>query len=138
MPVLIDLNVILDVLMDRAPHAEASAQVLGLAETGRVQALCCAASFSTLHYLLNKHSDAATSRRHLLAVRRILPIAAVDGPVIDAALQLGWRDFEDAIVHESARLAGAEAIVTRDATGFANAPLRIYTPTEFLAALGHG
>lgn len=135
MRVLIDLNVILDVLMDRQPHAEMSTRVLALVETGRVDACCCAASFDTLDYLLAKAFDQPTRRRHLRTVRRLLSVAAVDAAVIDAAMNLDWDDFEDAIAHESARLAGAIAIVTRNPRDYAAATLNIYSPTEFCAAL---
>lgn len=135
MRVLIDLNVILDVLMDRQPHAEMSARVLAQVETGRVEGYCCAASFDTLDYLLAKAFDQPVQRRHLHTVRRLLPVAAVDAAVIDAAITLDWDDFEDAIVHESARLAGATAIVTRNPRDYAAATLTIYSPAEFYAAL---
>lgn len=136
MRVLIDLNVILDVLQDRAPHAEMSARVLALIETGRVEGCFCAASFDTLDYLLAKAFDTPTRKRHLHTVRRLLAVAAVDAQVIDAAMNMGWDDFEDAIVHESARLAGAAAIVTRNPSDYSSATLRVYTPSEFCAAIG--
>ncbi|MDP2832021.1 MAG: PIN domain-containing protein [Pseudomonadota bacterium] len=136
MRVLIDLNVILDVLLDRAPHAEMSARVLALIETGRVEGCFCAASFATLDYLLAKAFDTPTRKRHLHTVRRLLAVAAVDAQVIDAAMNMGWDDFEDAIVHESARLAGAVAIVTRYPRDYSSATLRVYTPSEFCAAVG--
>lgn len=136
MRVLIDLNVILDVLQDRAPHAEMSARVLALIETGRVEGCFCAASFDTLDYLLAKAFDTPTRKRHLHTVRRLLAVAAVDAQVIDAAMSLGWEDFEDAIVHESARLAGAVAIVTRNPSDYSSATLSVYTPSEFCAVIG--
>ena len=68
-------------------------------------------------------------------MRQILAVAPVDARVIDAAMDLGWDDFEDAIVHENARLAGAVAIVTRNPRDYATASLRVYSPAEFCAAL---
>ena len=134
MRVLIDLNVILDVLQDRSPHAEMSARVLALVETGRVEGCICAVSFATLDYILAKVVDMPTRRRHLRVVHRLLTVAAVDAQVIDSAINLGWGDFEDAIVHESARLAGASAIVTRNLNDYGSATLRVYSPSEFCAA----
>lgn len=133
MRVAIDLNVILDVLLDRKPHVEHSSLALAYVEKGMVEGCFCAASVDTLDYLLTKAYALPERRRHLTTIRRLLAIAAVDAQVIDAALKLGWNDLEDAIVHESARLAGASAIVTRNAGDFAGATLAIYTPTEFCA-----
>ena len=62
-------------------------------------------------------------------------VAVVDGAVIGDAIALDFQDFEDAVIHEAARRAGAAAIVTRDATGFARASLPILEPRELLAAV---
>lgn len=135
MRVLIDLNVILDVLMDRQPHAEMSTKALALVEIGKVDGCLCAASFDTLDFLLAKTFDQTARYRYLRTVRRLLAVATVDAAVIDAAINLEWNDFEDAIVHECARLAAASAIVTRNPADFSAAMLTIYSPAEFCAAI---
>ena len=43
--------------------------------------------------------------------------------------------FEDAVLHEAARHANVDAIVTRDSRGFARAALPIHTPTDLLNVL---
>ncbi|MFZ5484078.1 MAG: PIN domain-containing protein [Pseudomonadota bacterium] len=133
MRIAIDLNVLLDVLLDREPHVEHSSRVLALLEQGLAEGYFCAASVDTLDYILTKAYALPERRKHLSTVRRLLAIATVDATVIDAALNLGWDDLEDAIVHESARLAGATAIVTRNPDDFAGASIAIHTPTEFCA-----
>jgi antirestriction protein ArdC len=50
-------------------------------------------------------------------------------------LDLDLVDYEDAVLHEAARHAGAEAIVTRDLKGFARARLKLYAPDELLRFL---
>jgi predicted nucleic acid-binding protein len=47
--VLFDTNVILDVLLDREPHVEASATAWATAETGRVEGMLAAHAVTTLH-----------------------------------------------------------------------------------------
>lgn len=131
MRVAIDLNVILDVLLDRKPHVEHSSLTLAILETGQIEGCFCAASVDTLDYILTKAYALPERRKHLITLRRLLAIAVVDAQVIDAALKLDWNDLEDAIVHESARLAGASAIVTRNPGDYAGATLAVYTPTEF-------
>lgn len=49
--VLIDLDVVLDVLLDRAPHAEASAALWAAVEAGEADGLLAAHCVTTLHYL---------------------------------------------------------------------------------------
>ena len=53
----------------------------------------------------------------------------------EGALGLGFDDFEDAVLHEAGRLAGADAVVTRDPSGFARVTLRVYEPSVLIAAL---
>ncbi|WP_133511348.1 PIN domain-containing protein [Candidatus Thiosymbion oneisti] len=133
MRVIFDLNVLLDVLLDRVPHATDSAAALRLAETHTVEGYLCAAGVGTLDYLLTRGLDRKQARFHLGNVRKTLHIAAVTEAVIDAALALDWPDLEDAIVHESARLGGVDAIVTRDLADFSAASLAIFVPKQLVA-----
>jgi hypothetical protein len=52
--------------------------------------------------------------------------------VLTDALELDFPDYEDAVLHEAARHAGAEAIVTRDPKGFPKPRLKVYAPEELL------
>jgi hypothetical protein len=55
--------------------------------------------------------------------------------VLTDALALGFPDYEDAVLHESARHAGASASVTRDRPGFVKGQLTVYDPGELLRML---
>jgi hypothetical protein len=67
----------------------------------------------------------------------ICEVATVGEEVLREALLLGFADFEDAVLHEAARRARAQGIVTRDQDGFKRAELPVYTPGELLATLRH-
>lgn len=134
MRVLLDVNVVLDVLLDRDPYAGASAAVLGLAESGGLQAFLAATSVTTIHYLIRRATAPRTARRHLTALLAICDVAPVDGAVVRAALGLGFADYEDAVLHEAARLARCRGIVTRDRGGFRKGSLPAWTPEELLAS----
>jgi hypothetical protein len=49
--VLVDINVVLDVLADREPFAEAPSAALGEIESGRVEGCLAAHAITTLHFL---------------------------------------------------------------------------------------
>jgi len=133
---LLDLNVVLDVLVKRDPHAPSSGAVLRLAEHGVVDGFLCASAVDTLEFLLRKGGlTPKVARRHLRTLRQFLGIANVTAEVVDAALAAEWPDFEDAVVHESARLSGLDGIVSRDRDGFARASLPVYRPEEVLGAI---
>jgi hypothetical protein len=68
------------------------------------------------------------ARRIISAILRVFGVAAVDGAVIQEALQLPFSDFEDAVTAAAGRLAGCEYIVTREPKGFRGSPVRCLTP----------
>ncbi len=55
--------------------------------------------------------------------------------VLEFALEAGIEDYEDAVLHQAACMAGCEAIVTRNGRDFKNAKISIYTPEELVSTL---
>lgn len=136
--VLFDTNVVLDVLLDRKPYAEASAAAWAAVETGISKGLLAAHAVTTIHYLVRKEVGAAKASRIMSAILRVFDIAAVDGPVIQEALEMSFSDFEDAVTAASARRAGCGYIVTRDPKGFRGSPVRPLTPEAVTPLMGQG
>ncbi len=66
---------------------------------------------------------------------RLFQVAPVDRAVLEGALALGFDDFEDAVLHEAGRLAGTQAIATRDPFSFHATTLRVYDPETLVSAL---
>jgi predicted nucleic acid-binding protein len=134
--VLFDTNVVLDVLLDREPHAEASAAAWAAVETGAAEGLLAAHAVTTVHRLAGKELGPAKAKRVVAAILQVFGIAAVDGAVLQEALQSPLSDFEDAVTAAAARLAGCDCIVTRDPKGFRASPVRAFTPEAVLPLLG--
>src|SRR5437899_2527528 len=133
---LVDINVVLDVLLDRQPHVEGSAAVWDAIETGLSKGFLAAHAITTIHYLVRKELGAARAKRTVSAILRIFDVATVDREVIQDALQLSLPGFEDSVTAAAARLAGCDFIVTRDPNGFRGSPIRSLTPEAFLPILG--
>ena len=131
MKVAVDANVILDVLLKRVPFDAQALPILALAERGGLSAYLCATTVTTIYYLLARHGGAKSARRHVAALLGIFAVAPVDHSVLLAAAQRGWRDYEDAVLHEAAVEVGAEAIITRNASDFRKAEVPVYTPDQF-------
>jgi len=73
---------------------------------------------------------------HLIAsAKEYSKVDPVNRLVIENALQAKFTDFEDAVLHESARHAGAEYIITRNIKDFKKAKIPVFTPTELLSML---
>jgi predicted nucleic acid-binding protein len=127
--------VVLDVLLDREPFAAPAVELLSRIELGEVEGSLCATTITTIHYLAAKTVGA---RRALLAIRNLMgmfEIAPVNRPVLAAALESSFADFEDAVAHEAARQVSADAIVTRNPRDFKKAALPIWSPDELCRML---
>jgi len=133
--VLFDTNVVLDVLLNRSPHAEPAAQLFVLAEQKKLEVALGATTLTTIYYLMHTALGARAARKHVGTLLSIFEVARVDWDVLSDALTLNVPDFEDGVLHEAARHANAEAIVTRDPKGFSKARLRVYSPLELLRTL---
>ncbi len=133
MKLVIDTNVVLDLLLNRAPFADAAAAVFTQIEQGLHTACICATTLTTIHYLTYKTVGDKPARQLIGQLLRLLEVAPVTRAVIEAALQSPLTDFEDAVLAESAFSTGTQAIITRNGRDFQGGPLRVYSPTEWLA-----
>ena len=135
MRVLFDTNVILDVLLARAPHVAPTTALLDRVATKTLDGLLGATTLTTIHYLATKAVGARAAQGHIRTLLALFEVAPVTRAVLTDALELDLADYEDAVLHEAARHAGADAIVTRDPKGFAQARLKRYAPEELLRFL---
>jgi predicted nucleic acid-binding protein len=132
-PLLLDLNVILDVILDRAPGADAASALWAAIETGRGRGVIPAHGLTTIFYLLEKARGAAFARDGVERLVSVFAVAAVDDAVIRRALVLGWPDFEDAVRAAAAEASTCEAIVTRDPSGYPNSQVPVIDPAAALS-----
>ncbi len=134
MQILFDTNVLLDVLLEREPHVREAAALFEAVETGRLTGLVGATTVTTIYYLAERAGDHEAAEAGIRQLLRLFEVAPVTRAVLEEALALGFGDFEDAVLHEAARHAGAEGIVTRNVEDFQGS-LPIYTPGELLHIL---
>jgi predicted nucleic acid-binding protein len=132
--ILFDTNIVLDVLLDRAPHVAASSTLWAAVEAGIVEGMLAAHAVTTIHYLIRKQHGEAKAKRTISSILTVFRVAAIDGPVLSEALHSHFPDFEDAVTASAAQAAVCDWIVTRDARGFKNSLVRAVTP-EMLAPL---
>ncbi len=133
--VLVDLNIILDVLQKREPFYDASARLLAMIEDGVVEGYLAAHSVTTLFYLIQKDKSSADARAAITNLLQIIKIASVTQSTIDQALNLDYRDFEDAVQMISAVQCKAEYLITRNIADYKPALLPVLQPIDFLSTL---
>jgi hypothetical protein len=130
-----DLNIILDVLQNREPFYEASAQLLAYAETGKVQGFIAPHSLTTLFYLIAKDQSAAKARATITNLLQFISVAKIDQSTIEQAMSLSYRDFEDAVQMISALQCKADYFVTRNPKDFHPPMLTVIQPSELIALI---
>lgn len=133
--VLIDLNILLDVLQMQEPYYEASARLLALVETGKVKGYIAAHSFTTLFYLIQTDQSSAQARANITSLLQFLEIAPIDQSTIEQALNLDYRDFEDAVQMISALQCKAEYLIARNIPDYKPALLPVIQPVDFLGTI---
>ena len=133
--VLFDVNIILDVLQERKDFYNFSARLLAYAETGVIQGWLAAHSVTTLFYLIAKDKSPEYARVILTSLLQFLKIAPVDQNTIEQALNLPYRDFEDAVQMMAALHIHADYLLTRNVRDYQPAPIKVVQPVELLAIL---
>jgi predicted nucleic acid-binding protein len=128
--VLFDTNVVLDLLLDREPFSLDAARGLSMVESGRIEGWLCATTVTTLHYLISKSVGARNALDSITLLLSLFEIAPVNKTVLESALPLPFKDFEDAVLHEAARYSNADVIVTRNTSDFKNSSVPVRLPGD--------
>jgi predicted nucleic acid-binding protein len=133
--VLLDLNVVLDVILDRQPHAEAAARLWAVLETGPGKGYISAHGMTTVYCVIEKAKGAAFARQAISALLSAFGVAPVNEAILRRAVALGWPDLEDGVCAAAAEALGCDVIASRDPSGFPDSPVRVSDPATVLAWL---
>jgi predicted nucleic acid-binding protein len=123
--VLLDVNVILDLVLARAPFSASAVALWAGAEQGRLEIVLPGHGVTTVFYLAARERGNAFAARVIEDLLAVPSIAPVDGPVLRRALALGWPDFEDAVCAAAAEAARCDFLVTRDPKGYRRSPVPV-------------
>jgi predicted nucleic acid-binding protein len=132
---LVDTNVVLDVLLARAPWDAETALLLDAIAHGRAVGYVAGHTLTTIHYVVERAKNrtaAVTAVGDLLLLVDVVPLDAAD---FQRALALGLRDYEDAVQVAACLRVGADFLVTRNPRDFKGAPVATRSAGEVLAHL---
>jgi predicted nucleic acid-binding protein len=132
---LLHVNVVLDLLLDREPFAAAAKALWASAELERIEVLLPAHGVTTIFYITSRERDARFARRVVQEILSVAAVAPVDGGVLDRAFTLPCPDFEDAVCQAAAEAADCSILVTRDPSGYRGAGLPVLDPDTAVALL---
>lgn len=135
MRVLIDSDVYLDYVLQRTPFEQHANEIFELLAEEKFIAFVCAFTPTTVFYFTRKAKGINGAYSAINDLLLTAHICSVDLAVLQTAERLGFSDYEDAVQCASAMAENLDAIVTRNLKDYKNSPIRVYSPSEFLAAL---
>ena len=130
--VMVDLNVVLDVLENRAEWVAASAGVCALCAEGKIVGFVPSHALTTIYYIVRKRGGKALADKAVDWLLSVFRVARCGAEEFRMARNGDVDDFEDAVVASSALAEKCEAIVTRNIAHFAASPVPPVTPSMFL------
>lgn len=136
MRVFVDTNVLLDMICQREGFKEDADTIFRYCIEDKLKIVMSALTLINANYTAHKYGY---SRDELLEVlKRIcgyVEISTIDDGIFMNALYSNSSDLEDAVQYYSAKMSGADYIITRDVKGFVNSTITVLTPKDFLSVL---
>ena len=128
--ILVDLNVILDVLLERRGYQSSQAVL----ESSLYKIFISAHIVITFAYLLeNAKVPREEIKRNIDWLLNTFVVVATTDIILSKALKSDVVDFEDAVIEQAALNCEAEAIITRNVKDFTKSTIPALTPEAFMA-----
>ncbi|MBR2238205.1 MAG: PIN domain-containing protein [Prevotella sp.] len=131
--VFIDTNIFLDFIEKRPEGVTEAYAIFRLAAKKRITMLVSDLSIANMKYSTRKTITLPNFYKIIKLSRELFTIVPVGEKVVDHALEIETRDFEDALQYFSAEQAGADCIVTRNIKDFDfSSTVETLEPIDFL------
>ena len=135
MKLVLDINIVLDVVLERDPWADAAARLLSAIESGQAAGFVAAHTLPTIFYVVAQSRDRATAAAAVTDVLRIVDVAPGSRADFKRALGMPIADFEDAVQATAAITMEADYLVTRNEKDFRSVDVPTADPATVLALL---
>ncbi|MCM1183680.1 MAG: PIN domain-containing protein [Roseburia sp.] len=136
MKIMCDTNIIIDVLLEREPFAEASCKVLSLCEEHKIDGFVSASAVTDIYYLVRKYSHSTDlAYKAIGKMLEIVKVCSVTNNDILTAFQRKAKDFEDCLMATCAKSIRCDYIITRNKKDFEEFDIPSLTPVELLQQL---
>lgn len=131
--IFVDTDVIIDLLIDRQPHADAASIIFDLADKKKVKLFASSICINNVHYIVRKELGDKKTRAIIGDLLELVEILSVSAKDIENAVNSEFKDFEDAIQH-SVALGGKEisAIVTRNTKDYKKSQIPVFNTDTYV------
>jgi predicted nucleic acid-binding protein len=130
--VFFDINVVLDLLLDREPFVKHSAFLISEVERGNITGILSATSITTIYYLVSKVLSKKRAKKTIDILLSLFEIAPVNRTVLETARDLNYKDFEDTVIYACALHSKANVLVTRNIKDFKSKEIPVLEPEDLL------
>lgn len=128
MNIFVDTNILIDFVCGRENFVEDAERLFALGCVDDVQLMTSSLSYVTTMYVAHKYGYKVVES--LLAVSGFVEVLDLKGRTVIEMLSSDWKDYEDATQNQTAIIANAECIVTRNKKDFTASTLPVYTIKE--------
>ena len=131
--IFLDTDVVLDLLTDRQPFSEQTAEIFELNEQGLINIHISAISINNIYYIARKFLSHQNTLDVIASLIEVTEIIGTTKAEIMGALQNNFSDFEDAIQYSSVLSVNTiDTILTRNIKDYKNSKIAVMTPVNFL------
>ena len=131
MKILVDTNVALDLLLQRADYS-CAVHIFFMAEKKHITGYISASAVTDIFFLSKGDLGKKPAIEALKDLLKVFKPATVTDNLIYQALYLGWNDFEDSVQYVVGESLAVDYIVTRNATDFSESSISAITPEQFI------
>lgn len=135
MVLLIDANIILDVLLNRPMFVKDSSMIWKLCETQQMKGYISTLTYANIMYIMRKQLTPEQIQEIFCKLKLIFEFADFSPAVLERAVNMKWKDFEDAIQSATAESVHADYIITRNIKDFKQSKVMALMPSELLARI---
>jgi len=129
---LIDTNVFLDVVLQREGFVESSGKVMDLVKEESIQGLMPGQSIPTIYFVVKKYYSHALAIKFLKEVTGFFRVISLTNEIIQSAFSLGFTDFEDALISETAHRQKCDFIVSNNVNDFRKSKRKVFRPVHLI------
>lgn len=132
--IYLDTNFIMDLLVRDDENSVIATKVVEKGKRANLRFVVSFLSVANFAYITRKHTkDALYTNLDLIC--NLFIIESNDKTQIINAMNIGAKDFEDAIQYETAIKSNCDCIITRNARDFIFSEIPVLSPSEFLDSL---
>ena len=135
MVLLIDTNIVLDVFWIDRNLSKILRWFGNSARQNRQRGYISTLTYANMMYVMRKQLTPDQIEEVFRKLNLIFEFADFSPAVLERAVNMKWKDFEDAVQSATAESVHADYIITRNLKNFTRSKVMAFTPTELLARI---